>query len=150
VIRAIERDDRDAWLRMRCALWPEGEAGEHAAEIDAYFAGEFPRGPWQVFVAEPEGGELVGFAEVSIRSYAEGCSSARVAYLEGWWVANEMRRRGVGAALVQAAEAWGRAQGCSEFASDADPSNQVSVEAHRALGFEDAGLVQCFRKSLAD
>ena len=55
-----------------------------------------------------------------------------------------------GAALLRAAEEWGRAQGCTEFASDADPENAISIDAHLALGFEDAGLVRCFRKSLGD
>ena len=52
--------------------------------------------------------------------------------------------------LLRAAEEWGRAQGCTEFASDADPENAISIDAHLALGFEDAGMVRCFRKSLGD
>ena len=50
--------------------------------------------------------------------------------------------------LAKAAENWDRSRGCREFASDADPDNEASVAAHRALGFEDAGLVRCFRKDL--
>jgi aminoglycoside 6'-N-acetyltransferase I len=71
-----------------------------------------------------------------------------VAYLEGWFVLPEIRKRGVGRALVVAAEEWGRSQGCREFASDADPKNDVSKAAHAALGFVDVGLVRCFRKDL--
>jgi aminoglycoside 6'-N-acetyltransferase I len=92
--------------------------------------------------------KIVGFAEVSIRSYAEGCRSTRVAYLEAWYVDTDFRRTGVGATLLRATEEWGRQSGCIEFASDADPENQASIQAHRALAFEDAGLVQCFRKDL--
>ena len=149
-VRVVSASDAVAWETMRRALWPEDEAGEHAVEIAAYFAGEFPRGPWVALIAEDDAGDAVGFAEVSIRSYAEGCTSPRVAYLEGWFVDAAHRRSGVGAALVRAAEEWGRAQGCTEFASDADPENAVSIDAHLALGFEDAGLVRCFRKSLGD
>jgi aminoglycoside 6'-N-acetyltransferase I len=71
-----------------------------------------------------------------------------VAYLEGWFVVPAARGRGVGRALIAAAEEWGRAQGCCEFASDAHPDNEVSAAAHRALGFVEAGLVRCFRKDL--
>lgn len=149
-VREALAADAPIWERMRRALWREEQPGEHAAEIAAYFAGEFPRGPWCALLAEGRAGEVIGFAEVSIRSYAEGCSSPRVAYFEGWFVEAAHRRSGVGAALVRAAEAWGRAQGCTEFASDADPANAVSIDAHLALGFEDAGLVRCFRKSLGD
>ena len=51
---------------------------------------------------------------MSIRNYAEDCQTDRVAYLEGWYVDAEWRRRGVGSALVAGAEAWARAQGCTE------------------------------------
>jgi aminoglycoside 6'-N-acetyltransferase I len=87
-------------------------------------------------------------AELSVRPCAEGCLTSRVAYLEGWYVVPEARRRGVGRALLQEAEDWGRTQGCTEFASDTQPDNDGSIAAHRALGFEDAGLVRCFRKEL--
>ena len=71
-----------------------------------------------------------------------------MAYLEGWFVVPKARRSGVGRALIVAAEEWGRSQGCSEFASDAQPDNEVSAAAHRALGFIEVGLVRCFRKDL--
>ena len=80
--------------------------------------------------------------------HVSGCRTSRVAYLEGWFVVPEARRRGVGRALVSAAEEWGRTQGCTEFASDTQPDNQASDAAHRALGFSEAGLVLCFRKEL--
>ena len=90
----------------------------------------------------------IGLAELSIRAYAEGCRTDRVAYLEGWYVAPHVRRQGVGKALVTAAEQWGRAQGCAEFASDAMVDNDTSAAAHRAAGFTDVGLIRCFRKDL--
>jgi len=43
-------------------------------------------------------------------------------------------RRGVGRALVQAAEAWAAAQGCTEMASDTDSDYPSSPAAHAALG----------------
>ena len=147
-VRAAVPADAQVWRDMRCRLWAEDCADEHEAEIAAYFAGEFPRWPWSALLAEDQVGNVIGFAEVSIRSYAEGCTTHRIAYLEGWWVCEADRRRGVGAALVRAAEDWGRAQGCQEFASDVAPDNDASLAAHRALGFEDVGLVRCLRKDL--
>lgn len=61
--------------------------------------------------------------------------SSQVAYVEGWFVVPEIRRRGLGRALVSAAEEWGRVQGCTEFASDTLPDNRASAAAHLALGF---------------
>lgn len=147
-VRPVVPGDVQLWLEMRRALWPDGSKAEHEEEIRQFFAGEFPRGPWAVLVAQDESGPPLGFAELGIRAYAEGCVTTRVAYLEGWFVMPEARGRGVGAALIRAAEGWGRSQGCSEFASDTEVDNELSAAAHKALGFEDLGLVRCFRKSL--
>ncbi|HEY5908710.1 MAG TPA: aminoglycoside 6'-N-acetyltransferase [Vicinamibacteria bacterium] len=145
-VRLVEPGDADRWLELRRALWP-GTADRHQDDIARYFAGQ-SREPLAVLLAEDGNGRIAGFAELSVRAYAEGCESDRVAFLEGWYVAPEARGQGVGRALVAAAEAWGRAQGCSEFASDAEADNAVSAAAHRALGFTEVGLVRCFRKDL--
>jgi len=145
-IRPVRRDDAATWQRLRLALWP-ADAEEHVQMIERYFAGGLPE-PLEVLLAWDSAGKPLGFAELSIRAYADGCDTDRVAYLEGWYVEPEARRRGVGAALVRAAEEWGRAQGCREFASDTEIENVASARAHLALGFEETGVIRCFRKSL--
>ncbi len=80
-----------AWLQLRHALWPDHPEAEHREEIDRFFAGD-AREPLAVLLAEDETRCPVGFAELSVRAYAEGCRTDRVAYLEGWFVV----RRGVG------------------------------------------------------
>jgi aminoglycoside 6'-N-acetyltransferase I len=146
-VRPATQRDAGAWLRLRHALWPDGSESEHRAEIHRFFAGQ-AREPLAVLLAEDGTGGVVGLAELSIRPSAEGCTSDRVAYLEGWFVVPEARRRGVGRALVATAEQWGRDHGCAEFASDTQPENLVSAAAHRALGFIEVGSVRCFRKGL--
>ncbi len=147
-VRPTTAKDASSWLTMRQALWPDGSETEHREEIERFLAGTAGGRPAEVLVAEDQSDRIVGFAELAIRPYAEGCVSDRVAYLEGWFVESDSRRRGIGRALVAAAEDWGRAQGCTEFASDADPENDVSTRAHGALGFADAGLIRCFHKNL--
>jgi aminoglycoside 6'-N-acetyltransferase I len=133
---------------MRRALWPEHGDNYHAPEIQRFLAGELKM-PLAVLLAEDDDGRVVGFVELSIRPYAEGCLTDRVAFLEGWYVMPDARRRGVGRALVAAAEEWAQAQGCTEFASDAEADNTMSARAHRALGFEEVVIIRCFRKDLA-
>lgn len=145
-VRPVTPADRDTWLRMRLALWPE-DPGDHPGEVDRYFAGTLAE-PLEVLIAEDENGVPLGFVEVNIRNYAEGCDTDRVGYLEGWYVAPHARRRGAGRALVAAAEDWARREGCTEFASDALIDNDVSAQAHRALGFEETARLRCFRKQL--
>ena len=147
LVRAVTPADAGAWLQMRNALWPEGPESEHREEIERFFAGQV-RDPLATLVALNAAGDPVGFAELSIRPYAEDCVTDHVAYLEGWYVVPDARRQGVGGALVRAAEEWGRAQGCTEFASDALIDNDVSAAAHRALGFHETVQIRCFRKDL--
>lgn len=141
----MRHEDRAEWLRMRTALWPHA-VDDHAREMDEILASQ---GRSVVFVAAREGGGLAGFAEAGERSWAEGCDSSPVAYLEGWWVDEDVRRSGVGAQLVAAVEDWGRGRGFVEIASDAALDNEISQRAHLALGYDEAERVVCFRKSLA-
>lgn len=145
-IRQVDQRDFDQWLALRCALWPEGSVEEHREEIQRFFAGKAAE-PQAVLIAEKDG-QPVGTAELSIRAYAEGCITDRVAYLEGWYVAPEFRGRGYGRALIAAAEGWAVGQGCKEFASDAELDNHSSKAAHEACGFVEVGAVRCFRKTL--
>lgn len=145
-VRPATRVDRAAWLAMRRALWPDGDE-DHAREIEQFFRRGL-RGLLAALLAFDASNRPIGFAELSIRNCAEGCDTDRVAYLEGWFVIPEARQQGVGRALVQAAEAWGRAQGCTEFASDTQIDNAVSAAAHHALGFTETDRIRTFRKTL--
>jgi aminoglycoside 6'-N-acetyltransferase I len=134
---------------MRRALWPLEDAEELHDDVDRFFSGA-SKEPAAVLLAVDEAGTAVGMIELSIRAYAEGCRTEGVAYVEGWYVDPPARGRGVGRALMRAAEDWGRAQGCRELASDAEIENEASARAHRAIGFEEAGVIRCFRKELGE
>lgn len=146
LIRPVQPADSSVWARMRQAMWPS-EGGQHAAEIAQYFSkASADRG--EVLLACVGSGAPVGFVELSIRRYAEGCRSDRVAYVEGWFVNEDARGRGVGAALMAAAQEWGRASGCTELASDAEIDNAASIAAHRSLGFAEVDRIVCFRMEI--
>jgi aminoglycoside 6'-N-acetyltransferase I len=118
--------------------------------VESYFAtGRIDHLEHLVLIARAEGsGGALGFAEVSLRDFAEGCESSPVGYLEGWFVTEPSRRLGVGRALLEAGEAWARARGCVEFASDAETWNEGSIASHGRLGFEEVCRIVCFRKGL--
>jgi aminoglycoside 6'-N-acetyltransferase I len=148
-IRLATIEDADAWRAMRMALWPDAEPDELRVDVAAFFAEEVePALLHRVLVAEAEDGGLVGMLELSLRPYADGCASSPVPFIEGWYVAVEMRRRGIGGALVRAAEEWAIAHGYTEMASDALLENHISERAHAALGFEVVERAIRFRKSL--
>ena len=145
-IREIVESDRGDWVRMRDALWPDSLA-DHDAETRAHF--ETSRDVPIVFVAEA-GGRVVGFLELDHRKYAPGCSSSPVPFIEGWYVEPAQQGRGIGRALVAAAEAHARAAGYPEIASDVEIPNTGSIAAHLALGYEEVERVVCFRRSLRE
>jgi aminoglycoside 6'-N-acetyltransferase I len=148
-IRLAVAGDRDALARMRALLWPESSVEDHARELRTILAGEAGAAAVLVFVWETDGGTLAGFVETRLRSHADGCDESRpVGYVEGWFVAEEYRRRGIGAALLRAAEDWARRQGCKEMASDAEIHNEVSQRAHKALRFEAVSRTVNYRKAL--
>lgn len=146
-IRSVTAADAGEWAEMRRALWPKGGRADHKQDIERYFAGD-RREPAEVLLAVSDDGAPLGIAELSICNVVDGCSTDRVAYLEGWYVVATARRQGIGRALVQAAERWATHQGCTEFGSDALIDDDVSFAAHLGLGFEETGCVRTFRKSL--
>ena len=146
-VSSARQEDAPDWLRLREALWPSEAGRGHAAEVEQYFADQLHM-PLEVLIARDDGGSAIGFAELSIRAYAEDCVTDRVAYLEGWYVMPGARRHGIGRALVEAAADWARRQGCTEFASDALLDNDVSASAHEALGFTETVQIRCFKKTL--
>jgi len=143
-IREIAESDRRDWVRLREDLWP-GSLADHDDETRTFFAQRL-RAP-VVFVAEA-GDRIVGFLELDFRKYAPGCRSSPVAFIEGWYVEPESQGRGIGRALIAAAEAHARAAGHSEIASDAEVVNAEGIAAHIAVGFEEIERVVYFRRSL--
>jgi aminoglycoside 6'-N-acetyltransferase I len=149
IVRKGEPRDAASLAEMRAVLWPDGTVEEHRNEANAILAGN-PQStlPLVVFVAETQG-RLVGFVEVGLRSHADGCDAARpCGFVEGWFVDHGSRQRGVGRALIEAAEAWSIEQGCREIASDTWIDAVESERAHRALGFEVVDRCINFRKKL--
>ncbi|MFL6678368.1 MAG: aminoglycoside 6'-N-acetyltransferase [Burkholderiaceae bacterium] len=141
------RSDDSAWLALRRALFPHHDEATLRAEMDRFAAR--PDRHAQFLVVDEEG-LPVGLAEVSLRADpVPGTRSSPVAFLEAVYVAPQARRHGLARALVTHARAWGRAQGCSEFASDALLDNPDSHALHRALGFEETRRIVCFRQRTA-
>jgi aminoglycoside 6'-N-acetyltransferase I len=135
---------------MRALLWPDASEEEHLAELEAgHSTSGQPDFPVVNLVSEDERGGLTGFLEVGLRSRADGCDTQQpVGFVEGWFVREEHRGKGVGKELMDAAEEWARAQGCLEMASDALIDNAGSERAHTALGFEIVDRCLHFRKAL--
>lgn len=139
-IRPYVGADRAEWRRMRDILF----LGQTEQDMTSWLTREDSA----VIVAERDSGGLCGFAEVGTRSYAEGCDSKPVAYLEGWYVDEDSRGRGVGRLLVRAVVDWATTRGFSEIASDTHVTNHTSQKAHERLGFVEVDRAVLYRKAL--
>lgn len=143
-IRRCDAADLAEWARLRQALWPDGSVEEHADEI----AAALPDGILRGYLAIGEDERAIGFAEVSIRRYANGSTQSPVPFLEGIWIVPEHRQHRVGRLLIERISADCAAEGFVEICSDAEIDNLVSHHAHESWGFAETERVVYFRKPL--
>lgn len=145
---AIVRGDAanlDAQAALALRLWPDNALESLKEECRELLASERDA----VFLAKADG-RFVGFLHVSLRvDYVEGSRSSPVGYVEGIYVEEAFRKRGVARALVAAGERWAMSRGAVQFASDAELDNEASQVFHRKLGFREAGRIVAFIKDLA-
>ena len=143
VYRACGADVKVA-AEMACRLWPEHAVEEMAAEFGELAYNDDAA----IFIAE-EAGKAVGFAQCQLRhDYVEGTETSPVGYLEGIYVDEAYRGRGIARELLEACEEWARGKGCAEFASDCEIDNTDSLKFHLKVGFKEEGRIICFAKKL--
>jgi aminoglycoside 6'-N-acetyltransferase I len=146
-VRELQPDEWGAWLRLRELLWPDTTREELVREQEEIGADPARNA---VFVAVHGGAEIIGFVEVSLREWAEGCSTHPVGYIEAWYVEPDHRRSGIGRRLIESAEEWALASGCTEMGSDAELGNEVSRRGHLALGYAEVTRLVLFGKRIVD
>ena len=144
MIRQAVAGDSGILAELAAKLW-ESRTPE---ELAGMFAGLLGSGGAACFLACHEGSPA-GFAQCQLRhDYVEGTRTSPVGYLEGIFVLEEFRRRGLARRLMAACEDWARSKGCSEFASDCELDNDANLRFHLGLGFAEANRVICFKKEL--
>jgi aminoglycoside 6'-N-acetyltransferase I len=150
LVRPARPSDQKGIAEMQALLWPVTSLDDNEKEIASLLSsGVYGTLPGTILVAVTEDSALIGFVAVSLRSHADGCDPAHpVGFIEGWFVAESLRKRGVGKQLIGSAEEWARTQGCVEMASDALIDNEPSQRAQIALGFEIVDRCVNFRKRL--
>lgn len=144
MIRAATPQDIDTLTHLAALLWPKEQPRVLADE----FAAMLTDNDAQLFLAF-DNTNAIGFAQCQLRhDYVEGTETTPVGYLEGIFVKEGHRHQGHARALLAACEAWAKAKGCKEFASDCELDNTDSFQFHKALHFNEAGRIICFTKRL--
>ena len=95
-IRQAQSVDKPSWLRLRHSLWPDCPDHKNDLEMD-----QLLKSDGAVFLAEDTQGNVIGFAELSLRhDHVDGASISPVPYLEAWFVEAPFRRQGIGRGLI--------------------------------------------------
>ncbi len=135
--------DLNDFLTMALALWPE----ETDDELVKLF--------YRILNASDEIGymcrknkEAIGFATVSLRNIVNGARSRPVGFLEGLYVKEAYRRKGVACELVKIGEKWVKDHGCSQIGSDALDWNHDSILFHEKLGYKKIYTTVNFIKNI--
>jgi len=142
-IRQAVREDMDDWFKMRKGVWPDAPDEYLNFDMEDIFSSEQD----MIFLASVEN-KPVGMIEARIRDYGEGCETSPVGYIEGWFVQEEFRGKGIAGALTQAAENWAREKGCTEMGSDTWLENETSIRAHVKMGYVEVERLVHFVKQL--
>lgn len=144
MIREARKEEALVLAQMARKIWGNDSVEEFKKEFE-----EFAENQNMVSFIIYEDSNPIGFANLSIRyDYVEGCETTPVAYLEGIYVDEKYRNRGYGRDLVKACEDWAKDRNIKEFASDCELTNSSSLAFHKAIGFEEANRIICFKKDL--
>ncbi len=143
-IRGATPEDKPQWIRMRQGLWPDAPLEYLNFDLDELLADEDAA----IFVASADDGQLVAFIEAGLRGYGEGCETSPVGYIEAWFVDPHVRGQKLGRELARVAEQWAREKGCTEMASDTWLENDVSIQAHLRMGYQEVERLVHFVKRL--
>ena len=141
-IRAARPEDASALVELGASIGREPQAwllntdGWRSVSEERRYLRALRRHPdAAVFVADDEG-SVVGRLSVARDPHS---ASRHVADL-GLMVAASHRRRGIGRALLEQAEAWARASGVLKLELHVFPWNEPAIRLYEEFGFEREGL----------
>ncbi len=144
LLRKADRKDENILAELALLLWPNHTILSLKEEI-----GQILCSQKAAFFVAFAGNEPVGFSQCQLRhDYVEGTSSSPVGYLEGIFVKEEFRKKGIAGNLLSACQNWAKEQGCTEFASDCELQNESSLSFHLHHGFLEVNRIICFTKPL--
>lgn len=143
-IRKAAIKDVTAITNMAKKLWPDNNYDELRLE----FIDIIDNKNEDVFLYLDQD-KCVAFLHVAIRNdYVEGSNNSPTGYVEGIFVEQEYRIKGIAKALIEMSEDWSKDMGCKEIASDTGILNEASISFHKSVGFSEAGRIVCFIKEL--
>ena len=144
VIREATQADILALAELAIKMWSDNTISELQSEFFDLICSDNA-----VCFIKYVGNKAVGFAQCQLRNdYVEGTDTSPVGYLEGIFIEKEYRHSGYAKELLSKCEKWAKEKHCTEFASDCEIDNDISLEFHLSMGFEEENRIICFRKDI--
>lgn len=143
--KKVTKAEYKPWLNLVRKLWPSFSSQDYKKIFK-----DIQDSPRQIsFLCWTPEGKAIGFANISLRvDYVEGSNSSPVGYLEGVYVEEEYRKKGIARSLIAQAEKWAKKKGAKEIGSDTELHNTLSQKFHTAIGFKKAETIVHFIKPL--
>lgn len=145
IIQKIKKEDFTVWLEMGLLLWPKHSKNELEKEFEEILKSKRE----ETFLCKDDKGNYAGFINVSLRhEHVQGATSSPVGYIEGIFVKDQYRKKGIAKKLIDAGEKWAKNKGCKEIGSDTELHNKTSQAFHKKLGFKEDGTLIHFIKKI--
>jgi len=144
-IASLSRDSADYYCDLAPSAFRHPDENEHAAWLDSFLPIE---GDDAIGLIAELGGEVVGYIESrleeplkSARYQTDPTLGERRLFINALLTARTCWRRGVGSALVEAAEAWGRERGAVLAVMDTYAKSPVSVPFWQGRGYRTHAVI---------
>ena len=144
-LQPITEADWACWQAFRAALYHDLDPALDGEEMRSILS----RSDWHCWLVMGAQSRPIGLVEISLRNVADGCISSPVPYLEGLYLVPECQGQGIGTRVMAHLDAWCRAEGFTELATDAELSNEQAQRFYRTLGFEEVDRVVVYRRAVS-
>lgn len=144
MIKTANIEDLTVVTNLAIALWPNHNFEDLKEEMQ-----EIILNKTALIALYFQNNNPIAFAQCQLRNdYVEGTKSCPVGYLEGIYVHDNYRQKGIAKELLKYCEKWAKQNNCTEFASDCELDNIESLNFHLKVGFTETNRVICFNKRL--
>jgi GNAT superfamily N-acetyltransferase len=144
-IASMSRDSSDYYRELAPDAFRRPDEEGHVEWIDSFLP---VAGEQEIALVAEIGGEVVGFIEARLeeplktaRYQTDPTLAERRLFINALLTARAYWRRGVGSALVAAAEAWGREQGATLAVMDTFADSPVSVPFWQGCGYRAHAVI---------
>jgi RimJ/RimL family protein N-acetyltransferase len=97
-------------------------------------------GNWKILLATSSENKIIGFIIGSIEK-DEYLVNGAIGKFEDWYMEEQYRGKGIGIKLYNELEKWFKEKGFKQVMSDTWDGNELSIKAHKKLGFFVSGVM---------